>query len=125
MLAKNLDRAPRAVQIQALELLRTRRLFTRTAVQTAPKQFIFVPVLEAASGGTARVTEHLNDFFYIAYWHDPDDGFVNLDEGDDGDDAETASTGSVLKKGHGEDTASQDGLVLESVGSPCGSWIQD
>ncbi|KAL6360562.1 hypothetical protein LRP88_06268 [Fusarium phalaenopsidis] len=95
ILAKNLDRAPQAVQIQALELLRTRRIFTRTSVQTAPKQFVFIPVLEAASGGEARVTAHLNDFLYIAYWHDPEDGFVNLDEADVND-ADTASTGSVL-----------------------------
>lgn len=46
ILARNLDAAPRAVQIQALELLRTRRIFTRTSVQTAPKKaFLFVAVL--------------------------------------------------------------------------------
>ncbi|KAH6893223.1 hypothetical protein B0T10DRAFT_267965 [Thelonectria olida] len=113
VLAKNLDRAPQAVQIQALELLRTRRIFTRTSVQTAPKQFLFVPVLEAASGGEARVTPHLNDFLYIAYWHDPEDGFVNLEEADAGNDAETASTGSVVKKGAGED-ATGPPLILET-----------
>ncbi|CAM1508110.1 Fc.00g049580.m01.CDS01 [Cosmosporella sp. VM-42] len=125
VLAKNLDRAPRAVQIQALELLRTRRIFTRTAVHSAPKQFIFVPVLEALSGGEARVTEHLNDYFYIAYWHDPEDGFVNLDEGDGGDDAETASTGSVVKKGQGEENASPGALILESEISQLGKLSQE
>ncbi|KAK4452295.1 hypothetical protein QBC34DRAFT_398309 [Podospora aff. communis PSN243] len=88
VLAKHLDRAPRAVQIQALELLRTRRIFTRTSVQTAPKQFLFITVLSATSGGRAHVTPHLNDFFYLAHWHDPEDGFDYLDEeygaGDEG-----------------------------------------
>lgn len=83
MLARDLDRAPRAVQIQALELLRTRRIFTRTSVQAAPKQFLFLAVLGADSAGQARVTDHLNDFFYIAHWHDPEDGFVRLDERED------------------------------------------
>lgn len=115
VLAKNLNRAPIVVQIQALELLRTRRLFTRTSVQTAPKQFIFVPVLESASGGEARVTEHLNDFFYIAYWHDPEDGFVNLDGADGGDNAETASTESVVKKNITEEATQPVALILESV----------
>lgn len=115
VLAKNLDRAPQAVQIQALELLRTRRIFTRTSVQTAPKQFIFVPVLGAASGGEARVTAHLNDFLYIAYWHDPEDGFVNLDEADGGDGAETASTGSVVKRGPTEETSTVLPVILEAV----------
>ncbi len=80
VLAKNLDRAPKAVQIQALELLRTRRIFTRTAVQTAPKQFLFMAVVGAESGGQARVTSHLNDHLYLAHWHDPEDGFAHLDE---------------------------------------------
>lgn len=114
VLARNLDRAPQAVQIQALELLRTRRIFTRTSVQTAPKQFIFVPVLEAASGGTARVTKHLNDFFFIAHWHDPEDGYVNLEEKDEEDESDTASTSSVLKRAN-VTGVTQDALITEGV----------
>ncbi|KAL7937176.1 hypothetical protein V8C35DRAFT_294966 [Trichoderma chlorosporum] len=108
VIAKNLDRAPRVVQIQALELLRTRRIFTRTSVQAAPKQFVFIPVLGAASGGEAHVTPHLNDFFSVAHWHNPEDGYVNLDEAEgrnDGDD-ETASTESVVKKASNDTTPS-------------------
>ncbi|KAK4147160.1 uncharacterized protein C8A04DRAFT_24956 [Dichotomopilus funicola] len=110
ILAKDLDRAPRAVQIQALELLRTRRIFTRTSVQTAPKQFLFIALVGASSGGQARVTPHLNDFFYISHWHDPDDhGFPYLDEEldrqngreDDDDDntdaVSTTSSNSVIR----------------------------
>lgn len=122
VLAKHLDRAPPAVQIQALELLRTRRIFTRTSVQTAPKQFLFISVLGAASGGRAHVTPHLNDFFYLAHWHDPQDGFDYLDEelsaGDDetpgdgediygvsDDDAASTNSGmSVVKRGGGGST---------------------
>ncbi|KAH7264317.1 hypothetical protein FSOLCH5_010169 [Fusarium solani] len=124
ILAKNLDRAPQAVQIQALELLRTRRIFTRTSVQTAPKQFVFIPVLEAASGGEARVTAHLNDFLYIAYWHDPEDGFVNLDEADVND-ADTASTGSVVKRGPGEEGSSGQPLISENEISHLGTLSQE
>lgn len=112
ILAKNLDKAPKAVQIQALELLRTHRIFTRTSVQTAPKTFMLVAVLGAESGGEARVTAHLNDFFYVAHWVDPDeDGFAQLDRDDEssisplesqrrGDDdaASIASTASVVKR---------------------------
>ncbi|KAL2259832.1 hypothetical protein VTK26DRAFT_6344 [Humicola hyalothermophila] len=117
ILAKDLDRAPRAVQIQALELLRTRRIFTRTSVQTAPKQFLFIALVGANSGGQARVTPHLNDFFYLGHWHDPEEhGFPHLDEelgrighdgandddddDDDNDDdgASTTSRRSVVKR---------------------------
>lgn len=83
VIAKNLDKAPHAIQIQALELLRTRRIFTRSSVKVAPKQFVFIPVLAASSGGQAHVTAHLNDFLAIAHWHDPEDGFVNLEEAAD------------------------------------------
>jgi hypothetical protein len=114
ILARNLDRAPQAVQIQALELLRTRRIFTRTSVQTAPKQFLFVPVLEAASGGAARVTKHLNDFFFIAHWHDPEDGYVNLEEQDE-DGPDTASTSSVLKRANVASVPNEEALITEGV----------
>lgn len=81
VIATHLDRAPEAVHAQALELLRTRRVFSRTAAYqpttttTTPKRFLFVAVVGASSGGRARLTPHLNDFFYVAHWHDPTDGF--------------------------------------------------
>lgn len=103
ILAKNLDQAPKAVQIQALELLRTHRIFTRTSVQTAPKTFMLIAVLGAESGGEARVTPHLNDFFYVAHWVDPDEeGFAHLD-GDD--ESSVASTYDRVQKGRGHDDA--------------------
>ncbi|KAK0719794.1 hypothetical protein B0H67DRAFT_483833 [Lasiosphaeris hirsuta] len=100
VIAKHLDRAPLAVQIQALELLRTRRIFTRTSVHTAPKHFLFIAAISADSGGRAHVTPHLNDFFYLAHWQDPEEGFAYLDEEYDGsdvnDDDDAASTDSSL-----------------------------
>jgi len=114
ILARNLDRAPPAVQIQALELLRTRRIFTRTSVQAAPRQFLFVGVL--ASGGVggrpeveAGVTPHLNDMFYVAHWHDPEDGFPNLEE------QEQEVEGSGRLGGLVEDSASSDTASTTSV----------
>lgn len=107
ILAKNLDRAPRAVQIQALELLRTKRIFTRTSVQTAPKTFMLVAVLGADSGGAARVTAHLNDFFYVAHWVDPDDeGFAHLDGDYEGDGDDESFVSSSEGRGGGDDGAS-------------------
>lgn len=81
VIAKNLDQASQTVQIQALELLRTRRVFTHRSVQVAPKQFVFIPVIQAVKGGYAHVTQHLNDFLAMAHWHDPEHGFVNLEDG--------------------------------------------
>ncbi|KAI1377236.1 hypothetical protein F4677DRAFT_415677 [Hypoxylon crocopeplum] len=110
ILAKNLDRAPKDVQIQCLELLRTRRILTRTSVQTAPKQFLFVAVLETAGAG--RLVSHLNDFFYVSHWHNPEDGFAHLEEdvvAEDGDTASLDSASSVVRRSFTESTPALTG----------------
>jgi hypothetical protein len=130
VIAKNLDRAPRAVQIQALELLRTRRIFTRTAVQAAPKQFLFVAVTgdgAAATKSEMGLSPHLIDLFYLAHWHDPEDGFANLNEQDeegggdgaDEDGASTRSSESVVKTGLGLSLARRpSALSRHTIGGP-------
>ncbi len=119
VIARHLDRAPHAVQIQALELLRTRRIFTRTTVQVAPKQFVLIPVLAAASGGQAHVTSHLNDYLSIAHWHDPEHGFVNAEEQQrDLDDDDAASTESIVKKMRVDRHPTAPALISKDVGLP-------
>ncbi|KAI3334329.1 hypothetical protein F4824DRAFT_211732 [Ustulina deusta] len=83
ILARNLDAASKSLQIQFLELMRTRRIFTRTAVYPCPKQFLLIAVLGSESAGQARLTKHLNDHFYISHWQDPEDGFVHMEEEED------------------------------------------
>ncbi|KAI1767498.1 hypothetical protein GGR53DRAFT_113577 [Hypoxylon sp. FL1150] len=110
ILARNLDRAPKDVQIQCLELLRTRRILTRTSVQPAPKQFLFVAVLgstASASGGTGLVS-HLNDYFYVSHYHDPEDGFAHLVEEEE-EEEDTEEQGSIPRYARDEgETASLD-----------------
>ena len=92
IIAKNLDEAPKQVQIQALELMRTKRIFTHTSVQSAPKRFLFIALV--AGGEGPRLTKHLNDHMFISHFHDPEDGFPNLEELDDDGD----SISSVVRK---------------------------
>ncbi|PVH89702.1 hypothetical protein DL98DRAFT_401530 [Cadophora sp. DSE1049] len=92
IIAKNLDEAPKQIQIQALELMRTKRIYTRTSVQNAPKPFLFIALLGGGEG--PRLTKHLNDYMFISHFHDPEDGFPNLEDMyDDGN-----SISSVVKK---------------------------
>lgn len=92
IIAKNLDQAPRQVQIQALELMRTKRIYTRTSVRNAPKQFLFIALLSGGRG--PKLTKHLNDHMFISHFHGPEDGFPNLEDMyDDG-----SSISSVVKK---------------------------
>jgi hypothetical protein len=92
ILAKNLDHASREVQIQALELMRTKRIYTRTSLHSAPKRFLFIPVLGNANG--PRLTKHLNDYMFISHFHDPEDGFPNVEDLYD----DQNSISSVVKK---------------------------
>lgn len=75
VIATNLDQASTDVQIQTLELLRTKRVFTRSAMHTAPKDFLFVGLL---SKPEARLVHHLNDMFAISHVHAEEDGLPHL-----------------------------------------------
>lgn len=73
VITTNLDLTTESVQIQALELIRTRRMFTRTAMHTASKDFM---VLAISSRPQARLNHHLNDLFCMSHIHAEDDGLA-------------------------------------------------
>ncbi|CAK7236654.1 hypothetical protein SEUCBS140593_009692 [Sporothrix eucalyptigena] len=125
VIAKNLNLAPEVVQIQALELMRTHRIFTATAMQAAPRPFLLVAIVAAERGflwdggacatkGSSydskpvgkepHMTAHLNDFFSIGHWHDPNDGFLNVeerverDEGDGKREEDGSDSDSVVRR---------------------------
>lgn len=78
IIAKNLDEAPSAVQIQTLELMQTKRIYTRSAVHQAPKRFLVFALLGGGVG--PRLTKHLNEYMFISHYHDPEDGYANIEE---------------------------------------------
>ncbi|QSZ35555.1 hypothetical protein DSL72_008425 [Monilinia vaccinii-corymbosi] len=93
IIARNLDEAPRQIQTQALELMRTKRIFTRTSIQNAPKRFLFIAAI--AGGEGPRLTKHLNDYMFISHVHNSEDGFPNLEELHRDD---SSSASSVVKR---------------------------
>ncbi|KAB5575958.1 hypothetical protein GE09DRAFT_1281710 [Coniochaeta sp. 2T2.1] len=136
ILAANLDLAPKAVQIQALELLRTRRVFTRTSVHTAPKTFLFVAIVsDDHSGGDGGLSRWLNDWFYLAHAHSPEeDGYPNLEEEYDNNNNNTgdAYTGLGLSRDHdpypypdtdAASTASSSSVVVRTTTTPSNSRL--
>ncbi|KAK0769513.1 hypothetical protein LTS16_006061 [Friedmanniomyces endolithicus] len=76
VIATHLDLAGPSVQAQALELIRTKRIFTRTAMHTTSRDFLFVVV---ASKPDARLSHHLNDMFGMSYFHKEEDGFPHVE----------------------------------------------
>lgn len=76
IIMKDLDLACQGVQVQALELIRTKRIFTRLARHTASKDFM---VLAVTSKPNARLSIHLNDLFCMSHFHAEDDGLPYMD----------------------------------------------
>ena len=75
IIATDLDTASENVQIRALELVRTKRIFTRTAMHTASKGFM---ILAVSSKPGSRLSHHLNDLFCMSHFHEAEDGFPFL-----------------------------------------------
>lgn len=76
VIAANLDMADTSVQVQILELLRTKRVFTRTAMHTAPKDLLFIGIMSRPG---SRLTHHLNDIFCMSHFHASEDGLQYSD----------------------------------------------
>ncbi|KAH5423342.1 hypothetical protein HBI23_198890 [Parastagonospora nodorum] len=95
VVAKNLNMASSQVQIQALELIRGKRNFSRTAVYAAPRPFLFIAL---NSGETPRLTMHLNDQFFISHRHQDEDALPNLEDlaAEEMVQPDNASTSSVV-----------------------------
>ncbi|RFU31260.1 hypothetical protein B7463_g5057, partial [Scytalidium lignicola] len=109
LILKNFDEAPLQVQIQALEMIRTKRLFTRTSVHSAPKQFLLMALV--AGRGGPRLTKHLNEHMFISHFHDSEDGFPNLDETD----SDTESSSSVVKKSYTKEVLPLPAISVEDI----------
>lgn len=92
---RDLDLASSRVQIQVLELIRTRRAFSHKAVHAAPKHFIVV-VLKSSMG--LPLHSFLNDHLFLSHYHDPNDGYANLEEGSDWIEDDRASMNSVVHR---------------------------
>jgi hypothetical protein len=75
IIATNLDLASESVQVQMFELIRTKRIFTRTAMHTASRDFM---VLAVCSKPGARLSHHLNDMFCMSHFHPESDGLQLL-----------------------------------------------
>ena len=76
VIVKDFDKASESVRVQAFELIRSKRIFTRSAMHIAPKGLLFVAVLSYPG---AELTHHLNDQFCVSHFHAPEDGFPHLE----------------------------------------------
>ncbi|KAL8998285.1 MAG: hypothetical protein Q9169_002599 [Polycauliona sp. 2 TL-2023] len=94
VMLRNLELANDDVQIQALELMRTKRLLTRTSVVTAPKAFSYDSLNGLDSSTNLRKIDHI----FLSHTHDIEDGFANLEKGSEWFDDDRSSSSSVVRK---------------------------
>ena len=103
-------------------------MFTHTAVHSAPKAFLLI-FLNDVDG--RRLTHHLvratlcccyrylhthvfqNDHIFISHYHDPEDGFANLEEGSEWVEDDRASLSSVVHRSVAQNaTMSPEGATI-------------
>ncbi|KAL3441591.1 hypothetical protein BJX65DRAFT_245269 [Aspergillus insuetus] len=83
VIAKNLDHASHSTQLEALELMRSKRLATGNGVLEAPAHFLFVPVIARDTDQVRpKLNTHLIDHLIISHYHDPEDGYAYLEDDD-------------------------------------------
>lgn len=92
IIAKGFNLADKHIQVQALELIYNRRMFSKTTVHVVPKTFLFLPIVTASSQNI-RLTPHLNDRIFISHYHSPQDGFANLEDLDKSHISDDSSNG--------------------------------
>ncbi|KAI4290235.1 MAG: hypothetical protein L6R35_000488 [Caloplaca aegaea] len=92
---QNLNQADYDVQIQVLELIRTKRIYTKAAVFTAPKGFCVI-IIQDTSGPS--LNKHLIDHLFMSHRHDPEAGFVNLETASEWVEDDRSSSSSVVRK---------------------------
>jgi hypothetical protein len=76
VIAVDLDLASENVQVQALELIRTKRVFTHSAMHTGSRD---LTVLAITSSAESRLSKHLNDLFCMSHFHSADDGLQYIE----------------------------------------------
>ncbi|KAJ5279624.1 hypothetical protein N7478_004996 [Penicillium angulare] len=83
IIAKNLNLSNEDIQVQAIQLMRTRKLATEVGLLHAPEDFMFVPlVIQDYYGQNLSLNVHLRDQLFISHFHEAANGYVYLEEND-------------------------------------------
>ncbi|KAJ5966152.1 hypothetical protein N7481_012866 [Penicillium waksmanii] len=81
VIAKNFNVVEDDVQVQALQLMRTRKLVTEMGTLSAPESFLFIPLVVRESDQLKPALQtHLAEHLLVSHFHAPEDGFVFLEE---------------------------------------------
>ncbi|KAJ5098699.1 hypothetical protein N7532_005700 [Penicillium argentinense] len=117
VIAKNFNLVEDDVQVQALQLMRTRNLATEAGILHAPADFLFVPlVVRDGDLLDPPLRTHLSEHLLVSHFHDPEDGYVYLEENEWFSDGQY-STSSVIHKSKAkkQQRAKIDEMILNKL----------
>ncbi|KAJ5315670.1 hypothetical protein N7476_005977 [Penicillium atrosanguineum] len=108
VIAKDFNLVDDDVQVQVLQLMRSKNLVTEMGFLNAPEDFLFIPL----------VNEHL----LISHFHNPSDGYVYLEENDWLSDGQLSASSVIhTPKTHEKKRAKIDHLAIDKIREASGS----
>ncbi|KAJ5697426.1 hypothetical protein N7488_011110 [Penicillium malachiteum] len=114
VIAKSFNVTNEDVQVQALQLMRARKLATEVGILQAPDDFLFVPlVIRESDELQPPLKTHLRDQLFISHFHEPNDGYVYLEENEWLTDGQLSTTSVIHTPKHSQKTAKISQIIVE------------
>ncbi|KAJ5122513.1 hypothetical protein N7526_009450 [Penicillium atrosanguineum] len=127
VIAKDFNLVDDDVQVQVLQLMRSKNLVTEMGFLNAPEDFLFIPLVYAslpfqplprACSDFSMQNEHL----LISHFHNPSDGYVYLEENDWLSDGQLSASSVIhTPKTHEKKRAKIDHLAIDKIREASGS----
>ncbi|EPS32357.1 hypothetical protein PDE_07317 [Penicillium oxalicum 114-2] len=117
VIAKNFNLVDHEIQLQALQLMRSRRLIMEPRTLIAPADFLFIPLVVRESDQLQPpLNGHLNENLIVSHFHAAVDGFVYLEEDDWlSDDRQSASSVIHIPKNQQQRSAKVGETMIEKL----------
>ncbi|KAJ5599464.1 hypothetical protein N7450_000531 [Penicillium hetheringtonii] len=112
VIAKDFNFVEDDVQVQALQLMRTRKLATEGGSINAPENFLFIPLVVRESDRLEPpLQKHLVEHLLVSHFHVPADGFKYLEKDDWLPDGQFSAS-SIM---HSSKSANKKGTVVDAT----------
>ncbi|KAJ5431105.1 hypothetical protein N7445_008837 [Penicillium cf. griseofulvum] len=106
IVAKNFNLVSDDIQMQVLQLMRSRELVTEIGTLSAPQDFLFISLVARDFDQLQPpLKSHMNDNLFISHFHSPETGYTYLEENGWLSDGQMSAS-SVIHKSKGKQTKS-------------------
>ncbi|KAF3384663.1 hypothetical protein F1880_002442 [Penicillium rolfsii] len=117
VIAKNFNYIEDDIQVQALQLMRTRWLATEPGMLKAPAEFLFLPlVVRERDQLDPPLNSHLNDHLFVSHFYSWVDGFVYLEDDDWLSDSQLSASSVIHKPSYQQKISAKiDETMMEKL----------